>query len=236
MSAPIVLSSIPNSNDVDIVLGAPIQIVFDQPIDPATITTATFALTGPGTTQIVDSEQLQMGQSILSGREYITGTFSYTDSSTLIFTPGRPLRPGVIYSVIIVGGDSMLVTSCVKNLAGEKLATSYQFLFTTGTLNILQPPVSSPLSWETTQNHWDRPKLDFNSILVKPHKAQGNDLTQVIELTFPSPIDPLSFNIQDILVSIEPFLNDPLVSVPDGLSATIDISGNKLFISISGWS
>ena len=236
MSAPVVLSSTPNPNDTDIVLGSPIKIVFDQAIDPTSVDSATFVLTGPGTTQFVDSEQLQQGNSILSGREYVSGDFSYPNASTLVFTPKTPLRPGLTYTVLVVGGNSVLISKSVTNPAGEKLAANYQFTFTTGTLNLRTPPVTAPLTWETTQQYWDRPKLNVSSIRVNPRKSEGADLTQTIELIFPGPVDPNSFNPEELMIAVEPFLNDPLVPVPTGLSSTVQVVGNKILITISGWS
>ena len=51
MSAPVVLSVEPGNLETDVILGIPIVVTFDQEIDPATITDATFCLTGPGTSR-----------------------------------------------------------------------------------------------------------------------------------------------------------------------------------------
>ncbi len=194
MSAPVIVSTVPASGDVDVILGTTIHVVFDQAIDPATITDGSFALTSPGQTQLVDQEQLELRTPILTGREYITGTFSFPTSSTLVFTPGRALRPNTQYTLLLVGGSSVLALAAIKNPGGDKMASSYQWTFTTGTLNLTAPPVQAPLSWEQTQQNWDRPRLDPQSIIVIPRASTGNDLT-TIELRFPGPVDPSSFNL-----------------------------------------
>jgi hypothetical protein len=48
MSAPNVVEVGPASNELDVILGTVIFVTFDQEIDPATVTDATFSLTGPG--------------------------------------------------------------------------------------------------------------------------------------------------------------------------------------------
>ena len=51
MSPPVVVSVEPSNLETDVILGIPIIISFDQVIDPTTVNDATFALTGPGTSQ-----------------------------------------------------------------------------------------------------------------------------------------------------------------------------------------
>jgi hypothetical protein len=63
----------------------------------------------------------------------------------------------------------------------------------------------------------------------------GNDLTQVIELIFPADLDPTTFAMADIAVSVDPLVNDPLAPVPSGLQSTLEVQGNKLIITITGW-
>jgi hypothetical protein len=45
----------------------------------------------------------------------------------------------------------------------------------------------------------------------------GVDLTQVIDIIFPGPIDPTTVNLADLMISIEPVLGDPGIFVPQGL-------------------
>jgi hypothetical protein len=45
----------------------------------------------------------------------------------------------------------------------------------------------------------------------------GVDLTQVIDIIFPGPIDPDSFDLTDLLISVEAALGDPRITVPTTL-------------------
>lgn len=238
MSAPVIESVTPAANQADVVLGQPIEVLFDQPIDPASLSSQTFSLTGPGQSSLVDAENLIRKDGLLhTGREYITGAFvfpapaagdAWVQDQKLVFTPSRPLRPNVTYTVLLVGQGSLLAKSYVRNPAGEGMPASVQYTFKTGELNLSAPPLQSPLR---PLNPWEKPRLDPSSILVRPRKAIGNDLTQEIELVFPGEIDPASFNPDDILVAGEPFLNDPGTSIPDS-TATIVIDGNRLLITV----
>jgi hypothetical protein len=70
---------------------------------------------------------------------------------------------------------------------------------------------------------------------VHPRAVVGNDITQVIELVFPAPIDPTSFDAADIGISVDPLVNDPLVAVPTNLQSTVQVDGNKIIVTITGW-
>ena len=37
----------------------------------------------------------------------------------------------------------------------------------------------------------------------------GADLTQVVDIIFPGPIDPASIDLNDLMISIEPIMGDP---------------------------
>jgi hypothetical protein len=233
MSAPSITSSSPASGTTDIVLGTSIVIGFSQPMDTSTINSTTFSLTGPGQTAIIAPAQLiSKNPTAKTGREYITGTFSFaldSNGNTLLtFKPSVPLRPNVKYTILVIGPGE-LASESVKNLNGENLVSNYEWSFTTGDLNVVVPPAQSPLP---------KISLPLDPSLVKITQrlwAVGNDLSQEIDITFPGPIDPNSVSAAQILLSIEPILNDPSVLIPEGLKPTVIISGNKISITISGW-
>jgi hypothetical protein len=109
------------------------------------------------------------------------------------------------------------------------MATSYEWTFVTGDLNLATPPPTSPLLD-------DMPAIDLGQIKVIPRgRRYGVDLTQEIDIIFPGPIDPNSINTDDILMSIEAVLGDPTVPIPAGLTPTVTINGSTLKIVISGW-
>jgi hypothetical protein len=238
MSAPVVVSVNPPNLQSDVVLGAPIVVTFDQAVDTTTVTNATFSITGPGQTQILTPEQLIVSNpSVINSREVVTGTIAFSSNNTVVsFTPDVPLRPNVTYTVFLVGADGALVTASIANPVGagsEKMAHSYQWSFTTGDLNVTTPPDQSPLLDELPQlNPNSDIKIRINNLGVKPI---GNDLSVEVDVIFPSDIDPNSFNMTDLLLSLDPIVNDLFVTVPPDLVTTAEINRNVIRVTITGW-
>ena len=240
MSAPVIQSLIPALGAIDVVLGQPVIVQFDQPVDPSTVSSKTFILMGPGQTVVVDAEELiRTSTKVQTGREYITGSFAFpapsgTDAwlqnQKIVFTPGHSLRPNVIYTVLMVGRGSSLATSFIQNSDAEPLVKSVQYTFTTGALDQSVSPVQSPI---LPVDSWLRSALSPNDVIVRPRRVVGNDLTQTIDLIFPAPIDTTSFDPNDIIVAGEPFLNDPDTLIPDGSNSVVVIDGNKLSITVT---
>ena len=237
MSAPVILSASPAAGDRDVVLGTNVTITFDQAVDPKTITESTFSLMGPGQTGLISpSDLLKQDPSSTTGREYITGKFTFPSPSVLVFNPDKPLRPNVRYTLLLVGAGSAIIKDSIKNTSGVPLAKSVQFFFTTGTLTGSTAPVQSPLPFDDPRvAAWMKPVLQPADIVVHPRKAVGNDLTQVVELIFPEPIDPASFNMDDIEIEVEPLVDDPLVPTPGGLTMTKVLQNDRIVITITGW-
>lgn len=233
MSAPSIISSSPSNGTTDVVLGIPIVVGFDQPMDLTTLNESTFSLMGPGQTAIITPGSLiAANPSVKTGREYIPGSFTFATNiqggTLLTFTPKIPLRPNVVYTILIIG-PGQLASASAKNTTGETLDSNYEWSFTTGDLDVSVPPIQSPIPPLIIP-------LDPSQIKIQQHLwAVGNDLSQEIDIIFPGPIDPTSIDINAILLSLEPILNDPTVVVPSGLTPNITISGNKITILISGW-
>lgn len=248
MAAPTVLSVTPTDQESDVVLGTQITVLFDSLMDHTTINDATFSLTGPGQTQIVTPDQLIADDpQPITGREYITGRFAFDDTQAgntrtlLTFTPSKPLRPDVEYTILILGSGGALTSAAVKSATSIPTAMvgSYTWSFTTGELNLVIPPPSAPVPGAS-------PVLDPSKIIVIPRQSGnhvvGTDLTQEIDLIFPdsvslTPYDPTP----DIMTSIEAILGDPLVAVPTGLIVTpvwqpyAGKPNRKLTLTITGW-
>ena len=237
MSAPVILSASPAAGDRDVVLGTNVTITFDQAIDPKTVTESTFSLMGPGQTGLISpSDLLKQDPSSTTGREYITGKFTFPSPSVLIFNPDKPLRPNVRYTLMLVGAGSAIIKDSVKSAGGAPLVKSAQFFFTTGSLLGTDAPIQSPLPFDDPRvAAWMKPVLAPADIVVHPRKQVGNDLAQVIELIFPEPIDPNSFRMDDIEIEVEPLVDDPLVSVPGGLTMTKELKNDRIVVTITGW-
>jgi hypothetical protein len=233
MSAPVIVSTVPSNNDTDIVLGSQVNITFDQQINTSTFTDATFSMTYPIQGGVLTTtEEIENNPLISPSNEYVRGTISFTTGSQgqtiATFTPKKPLRPGIVYTIYVVGADGILTASGIQNLAGEAMLTSYQFSFTTGVLNVLTPPPQAPLPYELA-------RIDENKIIVRPKAVVDNDLTKQIELIFPCDVNINSFNPKEIEVGVEAILGDLKVHVPKGLTSAITIKGNTITVVISGW-
>ncbi|MFZ2444900.1 MAG: Ig-like domain-containing protein [Syntrophobacteraceae bacterium] len=102
-TAPTVKSTIPASAATSVAVNRKIAVAFSEPMDPATITTATFTI-----------EQ---------GTTPVSGTVTYA-GATAIFTPEITLEPNTEYTATI---DAL-----AKDRAGNNLAGMFAWNFTTG--------------------------------------------------------------------------------------------------------
>ena len=104
---PTIISVAPPNLAVDICPGTLVVATFSEAMNPATINTTTFTLTGPGTTPV-------------------TGTVTYVVSSYVAtFTPTSPLALDTLFTATITTG--------AQDLAGDPLASNYVWTFTTNT-------------------------------------------------------------------------------------------------------
>jgi len=103
-TAPTVTLTDPADGDTGVARNRKANAAFSEAMDPLTMTTATFKLTGPGVTPV-------------------TGTVSYI-ATTATFAPTSNLAANTTYTATITTG--------AKDLAGNALATDYVWSFTTG--------------------------------------------------------------------------------------------------------
>ena len=235
MAAPSIIKVYPNPGQTDVVLGASVSISFDQLMDTATINQSTFSLTGPGQSQLVNTEELKTrSPRPVAGREYINGIFTFATDieghTVASFSPTRPLRPNVTYTLLVVGASLASASGAVvKSATGEALNATNQWTFTTSDLNISIPPTTSPLAPLVLP-------LDPSKVKIQQKIwAVGNDLSQEIDIIFPVNIDTSTLTPEQVLLSLEPILNDPSVAVPTGLTPSVTITNNKIAVVISGW-
>jgi uncharacterized repeat protein (TIGR02543 family) len=111
---PLVVSTIPVDKAVNIPFNQVISATFNEKMDPATITGASFTI--------------QQGATINASTKSalveipVSGTVSYS-GLTASFTPSSPLAPSTIYTG--------RVTKSAKDLLGQSLQTDYVWTFTT---------------------------------------------------------------------------------------------------------
>ena len=98
---PLVVSTIPTNNAIDVPLNQVISATFNEKMEPSTINQASFI--------------------IQQGTTTIAGTVTY-NGLTASFTPASPLLPNVLYSGTI--------TRLAKDLFGQALQQDYKWSFT----------------------------------------------------------------------------------------------------------
>ncbi len=139
-SAPDVTSTTPANNAADVMVNASLTANFSESVDPLTVTAATFTLRN-GTTTVPGAASASGG--------------------TATFRPAEPLANGSTYTASLTTG--------IKDLAGNALAASYSWSFTTGAA----ADTSSPTVTGTS------PARD----------ATGVPLTAAVTATFSEPLD-----------------------------------------------
>ncbi len=115
-TSPTVISTAPASGATGVGINQTVNATFSEAINPLTITTATFTLTGPGLSPV-------------------TGTVSYNVASNVAtFTPASNLAPNATYTATI--------SNAVNDTSGNALASGAvpnPWTFTTGTTATLGP-------------------------------------------------------------------------------------------------
>jgi hypothetical protein len=115
-TGPTMSSTSPGNDATGVATNGKIAAAFSKDIDPSTITTATFVVTGPGAVPVA-------------------GTVAY-QSPTATFTPAAGLAPNTRFTATITTG--------VRDLAGNPLASAHVWSFTTGaTADTTAPTVTS---------------------------------------------------------------------------------------------
>ncbi|MFH0871529.1 MAG: Ig-like domain-containing protein, partial [bacterium] len=115
--APTVSSTVPANAATGVAINSAMAATFSEVMDPATITTTTFTL--------------QQGATAVSGAVTYAGV-------TAVFTPASNLAANTLFTATITTG--------VKDLAGNALASDYVWSFTTGAApDTTAPTVSSTI-------------------------------------------------------------------------------------------
>ncbi len=105
VNVPTVVSTIPANGATNVVVNTPISATFSMAMNPASITTATFTVTGPGATAVA-------------------GTVAYS-GATATFTPAAVLTYATVYTATITNGATAST--------GAPLVANYVWTFTTVT-------------------------------------------------------------------------------------------------------
>ncbi len=145
---PTVISIVPGIGAVGVPINQALGVTFSKALDPLTVNGTTFTVTGPNGTSVA-------------------GLVTYAGvGNTATFTPTATLAPNTLFTATITTG--------VKDLAGNALASNFVGTFTTG---------AAP---DTT-----RPTLvSVNPVLG----ATGVPINQAVSATFSKAMDPLTLN------------------------------------------
>jgi len=119
LTAPAVASFSPANAATGVAIGTAFNVIFNEPMDPATLTTANFLVTGPGATPVIGTVALDAGNR--------TATFTRIKHLTTPVdshpTPVSDLEPGTAYTATLTAG--------AKDMAGNALASNLVWSFTT---------------------------------------------------------------------------------------------------------
>ncbi|MBW4028613.1 MAG: DUF3494 domain-containing protein [Acidobacteria bacterium] len=138
IALPTVVSTVPPNGATGVAISQSLSATFSEPMNPATIDPATFTLMSP------------------SGP--VAGSVAYNATgSVATFTPSTPLANSTLYTATITAG--------AQNLAGEGLASSYTWSFTT-----IAPPLAVALT-------------------VPVNAATGVPVAQALTATFNQPLN-----------------------------------------------
>ncbi len=114
ITPPTVISTSPINAATDVPFNQVISATFSEAMNPATINTTTFMLTGPGATAV-------------------SGLVAYAAvGNTLTFMPTANLAPSTVFTATITTG--------AQDLTGNALASNYVWTFTTGAAPDIIPP------------------------------------------------------------------------------------------------
>jgi methionine-rich copper-binding protein CopC len=163
--------------------GRIITATFSEAMDPLTITSSTFRVTGPGTA-------------------VVAGSVSYAGPSfAATFVPTNNLSPNTTYTGTITTG--------AKDLAGNTLASNYVWSFTTGVFAdttrprvIATDPANNatgvPLSKVTSK---DPGQGTFAPVLSKKSGTTVTAVGKIITATFSEAMDPLTITSSTFTVT-----------------------------------
>jgi hypothetical protein len=119
-AAPVaVMPTIPAGGAPNVPIGTTISVTLSEPMDPATITTANFGLTGPGATPVIGTVAIDASHTTVTFTriEHLTTPVGFHP------TPVSNLAPATTYTATL--------TTAARDLAGNALAGNVVWSFTT---------------------------------------------------------------------------------------------------------
>jgi hypothetical protein len=124
VAAPVVSSTSPVGNAQGVGFSSTINVTFNEPMDPATITTATFLVTGPGATGAIGPVVGTVGFDTSTRTATFTRQNHSTTPGVCQPTPASWLERNAMYTATLTTG--------AKDMAGNALASNFVWSFNTG--------------------------------------------------------------------------------------------------------
>jgi hypothetical protein len=200
-----VISTIPANLATGVPVNQVLSATFSAAMNPLSISTATFTLTGPGTTSVA-------------------GLVTYAGvGNTATFTPTAPLAPSTLFTATITTG--------AKDLAGNALASNFVWTFTTGAAQgTIKPTVIStvPANGATGVPINQAPSATFSEAM---DPLTINTLT--FTLTGPGGVavpGTITYNALSFIATFTPIANlaPNTVYTADITTGAADLGGNPL--------
>lgn len=116
MTRPTIVSVSPSNNELNVDANEPVTVVFSEDMDPATLNENTFTVMRRTTPESGDFRSMEIEKTITS------------NGRTATFTPDYDFSTGQMYGNVF----TVLITTDVKDLAGNSLARDYFWSFSTG--------------------------------------------------------------------------------------------------------
>jgi hypothetical protein len=148
-TAPTILVVSPAANAISIATNSAINVTFSEPVNSQSVTASSFFL--------------KQGSNIVAGNLSVT-------NEVVTFSPATPLTANTVYSVTVTTG--------VKDLAGNAIASSYSWSFTTAAAADLIAPTVISVS----------PAANATSVAVTTKPV----------ITFSEPVNPSTVNTSSI--------------------------------------
>jgi hypothetical protein len=207
--APTVSFTDPTNAAPDVAVNQAIAATFSEPMNPATITRTSFTLK--------------------RGVQLVSGNVTYA-GSTATFTPTSALSPGTVYTGTI--------TTRVKDLAGNVMATNFVWSFTTGQASDANAPIVS--SSTPADSDFNVPVSQTIAATFSEVMNPSTITKTTFTLTGPG-TTPVSGTVAyNVTSQIATFAPDSALALNTSYTATIttgarDLSGNAM-VNNTSWS
>jgi len=237
-------------------LGLPLQtqvsVVFNQLMDETTITSSTFLVSGPDTSnwetpgiRLIDNESPENVLLEFNGEAYLDGTISFTQESIqgapvtrATFTPTQPLVANTKYVVYLTGDEGLddAIVPPISAVDSTVLLGTYMWTFTAGSGSVVEVPNVASTAVSVP------PSVDSSSTVTAPFaltssipdsRATNLDVsTDTIVLNFNRDVDGTTVD-SAISIVAESVNGDTSIPAPGNISFTSSTTGKQVTLTMT---